>query len=118
MPRRALRLTKPLRATIRAGHPWVYDRAVAPAKGLGVGDVVTLTDERGPLACAFADPDSPIRARVLDQNPDAACDDAWANARAEAAAARRMRDPLLAGCTGRRMIHGEADGLPGLVCDL
>ena len=118
MARRALRLTKPLRATIRAGHPWVYDRAAAPAKGLTVGEVVTLIDERGPLACAFVDPDSPIRARVLDLHPDAACDDAWANARAEAAAARRTRDPLLTGCTGRRLVHGEADGLPGLVCDL
>src|SRR5690606_35500237 len=33
------------------------------------------------------------------------------------AAARRARDPLLVGCTGRRLVHGEADACPGLVID-
>jgi len=110
------RVTKPLRERIAAGHPWVYDRALEAAR-LSAGDIVTLVDERGPLATAFADPSSPIRARVLDLDPDASCDGAWARARASSAAARRARDPLLAGCTGRRLVHGEADGCPGLVID-
>jgi 23S rRNA (cytosine1962-C5)-methyltransferase len=105
-----------LRDAVRAGHPWVYDRALAASKSIGVGEVVTLVDDKGPLATALADPTSPIRARVLDV-PGAACDGAWAGARAEAAAARRARDPLLVGCTGRRLVHGEADGCPGLVVD-
>ena len=115
--RATLRLTKPLRDRISAGHPWVYDRAVAPVKAVAPGALVTLVDERGPLATAFVDPGSPIRARVLDLAPDAACDGRWASARAEAAARRRARDPLLEGCTGRRLVHGEADGCPGLVVD-
>lgn len=110
------RVTKPLRDAIRAGHPWVYDRALAPSKTIKVGDLVTLVDEKGPLATALADPTSPIAARILDV-PEAACDGAWTAGRAEAAAARRARDPLLVGCTGRRLIHGEADGCPGLVID-
>ncbi len=109
-------MTKPLRDAIAAGHPWVYDRALASSGQLEAGALVTLVDERGPIATAMADPTSPIRARILDV-PDAACDDAWAAARAEAAAARRARDPLLVGCTGRRLIHGEADACPGLVID-
>jgi 23S rRNA (cytosine1962-C5)-methyltransferase len=109
-------VTKPLRDRIRAGHPWVYDRALAPAKNLAVGELVTLVDEKGPIATALVDPTSPLRARILDV-PDAACDGAWASTRAEAAAARRARDPLLVGCTGRRLVHGEADGCPGLVVD-
>jgi 23S rRNA (cytosine1962-C5)-methyltransferase len=118
MPRRALRLAKPLRAAIRAGHPWIYDRALAPAKQLTAGEVVAITDESGPLACAFVDPTSPLRARVLDLDAQAACDDRWASARAEASARRRARDPQLAGCTGRRLVHGEADACPGLVVDV
>jgi 23S rRNA (cytosine1962-C5)-methyltransferase len=82
------------------------------------GDLVTLVDERGPLAAALADPASPLRARVLDRDPASACDERWASGRAEAAAARRVRDPLLVGCTGWRVIHGEADALPGLVIDV
>lgn len=114
--RATLRLTKPLREHVRAGHPWVYDRALAPAKHVAVGELVTLVDDKGPLATALVDPTSPLRARILDA-PEAACDGAWAMARAEAAAARRARDPLLVGCTGRRLVHGEADGCPGLVVD-
>jgi len=112
------RVTKPLRDRVGAGHPWIYDRALGPPGDVRAGDVVTLVDERGPLATALADPTSPLRARVLDRDPAAACDDRWAGARAEAAAARRVRDPLLAGCTGWRVIHGEADACPGLVVDV
>lgn len=115
--RRRWRLTKPLRARIRAGHPWVYDRALAPPAGLTAGDVAVLVDDEGPLAAAIADPGSPLRARILDLDPDAVIDAAWTRARTEAASARRARDPLLVDCTGRRLIHGEADGCPGLVVD-
>lgn len=110
------RLTKPLRARIRAGHPWIYDRALAPPRGITAGAIVTLVDDDGPVATALADPGSPIRARVLDV-PGAVIDAAWVRGRTEAAAARRARDPLLVGCTGRRLVHGEADGCPGLVID-
>lgn len=111
------RLVKPLRGRIAAGHPWVFDRALAatPA-GVTAGDIVTLIDDRGPVATAFADPESPIRTRILDRG-DAAIDERWVTGRASAAAARRTRDPLLVGCTGKRLIHGEADGFPGLVID-
>ncbi|HWO24592.1 MAG TPA: class I SAM-dependent rRNA methyltransferase [Kofleriaceae bacterium] len=110
-------LTKPLRAAIRAGHPWIYDRALAPPpRGLAAGDLVTITDADGPVATALADPGAPIRARILDA-PGAVIDAGWVRTRVEAAAARRARDPLLVGCTGRRLVHGEADGCPGLVVD-
>ena len=114
---RRWRLTKPLRGRIRAGHPWIYDRALAPPKDLVAGDVVTLVDDEGPLATVLADPTSPLRARVLDLVPDQRIDAAWVRGRTEAASARRARDPLLVGCTGRRLVHGEADACPGLVID-
>lgn len=118
LPRPRWRLTKPLRARIREGHPWIYDRALAPVpKGVAAGDLVTIVDDDGPIVTAFADPASPIRARVLDE-VDVTIDGAWMRARAQAAAARRARDPLLVGCTGRRIIHGEGDACPGLVIDV
>jgi len=111
------RLAKPLRKGILGGHPWIYDRALAPPQGVKAGDVVTIVDEAGPIARALADPESPIRARVLDTDPQRAIDAAWVRARAGAAARRRAHDPLLAGVTGVRVIHGEGDGCPGLVID-
>jgi 23S rRNA (cytosine1962-C5)-methyltransferase len=117
-PRRTIRLVKPLRDRIRAGHPWIYDRALAALpREVGPGDVVSVADPDGEVALAFADPDSPIRARILAP-PGTQLDAAWLRGRAEAAAARRTRDPLLTGCTGRRLVHGEADACPGLVVDL
>ena len=115
-PRPTWRLTKPLRARIRAGHPWIYDRALAASPPLGAGELATVVDDNGPIATVFADPESPIRARVLD-DPDVHIDGAWVRERVEAAVARRRRDPLLAGCTGQRLVHGEADRCPGLVID-
>src|SRR5258705_5468887 len=110
------RLTKPLRARIRAGHPWIYDRALGPTKGVAAGDVVTIADEDGPIATAIGDPTSPLRARVLDR-AGVTIDGAWVRGRCESASGRRSRDPLLVGCTGRRLVHGEGDGCPGLVVD-
>lgn len=113
-----VQLTKPLRDRIRAGHPWIYDRALAAMpRDVAPGDVLTVADAEGEVALAFADPESPIRARILAP-PGTRLDAAWVRDRAEAAAARRIRDPLLAGCTGRRLVHGEADACPGLVVDL
>lgn len=111
------RLTKPLRARIRAGHPWLYDRALGEApRGVVAGDIVEIVDDDGPIATALADPGSPLRARILDA-PGARIDAAWVAGRVEAAAARRQRDPLLVGCTGVRLVHGEGDACPGLVVD-
>jgi len=115
---RTIQLAKPLRDRILAGHPWVYDRAVAPLPhDVAPGDVIAIADAEGEVALAFADPESPIRARILAP-PGTRLDAAWAAGRAASAAARRTRDPLLAGCTGRRLVHGEGDACPGLVVDL
>jgi 23S rRNA (cytosine1962-C5)-methyltransferase len=102
------RLSKPLRQRILDGHPWIYDRAIELPRDAANGDVVDVVDDQGPIARAFVEPGSPIRARVLPDDPIAAV---------RAAVARRARDPLLAGCTGVRLIHGEGDQCPGLVID-
>ncbi len=116
--RQSLRLAKPLRDAIAAGHPWIFDRALADARGIAAGEVVTVVDERGPLATVFVDPASPIRARVLDLAPDVAIDDAWVRDRAREAGAARVADPMLSATDGWRVIHGENDRAPGLTVDV
>lgn len=114
----SLRLTKALGESIASGHPWIFDRALPlPARGLPSGSLALIEDESGPLAQVFIDPDSPIRARVVERNVDRRIDAAWAHSVARHAAQRRARDPLLTGCDGIRLVHGEADGCPGLVVD-
>ncbi len=114
-----LRLTKPLGDAIAAGHPWIFDRALPlPTERIAPGTLARVEDERGFVAQVFLDPGSPIRARILEREPGRPLDAEWARGRARHAAARRARDPLLAGCTGLRALHGEADACPGLVVDV
>ena len=112
-----VQLLKPLRDSIEKGHPWVYARAAQLPAGAVAGDVAVVVDERGALATAYVDPDSPIAARIIDLDPTATIDARWASARATAAARSRVTDPLLASTDGLRWIHGENDGMPGLVID-
>jgi 23S rRNA (cytosine1962-C5)-methyltransferase len=59
-------------------------------------------------------PHSLIGARLLDRDPDAAIDGAWVAARIGAAAALRAR---LMDSPFHRLVHAEADRLPGLIID-
>lgn len=117
--RAVLRLAKPLRDAIAAGHPWVFDRALRPVPaGVAPGEIATLADEQGPIATVAVDPASPIRARILDLDPGATIDAAWAKDHARAAATARIADPMLASTDAWRVIHGENDFVPGLVVDV
>jgi 23S rRNA (cytosine1962-C5)-methyltransferase len=112
-------LTQPLEPLIRRGHPWIYADAIS---GRGVraqaGDVVDVVNRQGEwVARGVYDPDSPIRVRVWTTNPEVAVDDALLEARIRQARRRRAQ-VLDAQTTGYRLLHGEGDRVPGLVCDL
>ena len=120
--RPVLVLGKDVRALLRAGHPWIYDRALRlPREPIAPGTLVEVCaeTERGePLAVGYYDPTSPIRVRVLDRNVTVAIDDVWVAERARHAAAFRASDPALAETDAVRAIHGEGDYMPGLVLDV
>lgn len=104
---------------LRLGHPWIYDRALADGGARrAAGELVAIAAGGQRLACGFVDPDAPIRVRVLDRDPDATLDDAWAQRAARAAAERRRGVPALAATDAVRAVHGENDGLPGLTVDV
>ena len=114
----ALRVTPAAERALRGGHPWVFDQAVLSQNHAGQpGDLAVIFDsKRRFMAVGLYDPDSPIRVRVLQHRTPATIDRAWFEDRLRAAAARR--DPLAAqGTDGYRLVHGENDGLPGLVID-
>ena len=112
-----LRLAKDLRRSLLRGHPWIYDRALEPAR-LEAGQLVTVSDRGGPIALGFADPDSPIRVRVLSLDVRQGVGSAWAADLAARAARLRLADPHLGGTDALRLVHGEGDSMPGLVIDL
>lgn len=103
---------------IRHGFPWVYaDELVTDRRtqALAPGAICTLEDaERRALATVTVNTRSKIIARVLDRNPEAQIDTGWIAARIAHALALRER---LFEAPFYRLVHAEADGLPGVIID-
>jgi 23S rRNA (cytosine1962-C5)-methyltransferase len=100
-------------------HPWIFAASVDRLRGRArPGDTVDVVAANGrPLAKAAWSPESKIRARVWSFDPDEIIDDAFFKRRILAAVERRRLMPELSGEGGMRLIHGESDGLPGLIAD-
>lgn len=97
------------------GHPWIYRSDVAERPTVPAG-IVPVHDTRGkPLGSALWSPQSEISLRLLERDPDVRIDADWWHARL--AGAIRRRDELRGATTAYRLVHGEGDGLPSLVCD-
>jgi 23S rRNA (cytosine1962-C5)-methyltransferase len=103
---------------VKAGHPWAFSNEIAmtPAlRALPPGSVVRLEGDDGVRHGAWHfNPHSLIAARRLDANPDAPIDAGWFRARLGACLALRER---LFDTPHYRLVHAEADGLPGLIID-
>lgn len=97
------------------GHPWIYrsdltQRPTAPA------GAVRVHDHRGkPIGVALWSPSSEISLRMVDHDANATLDHAWWTRRLGAAIDRRR--PLAAVATAYRLVHGEGDACPSLICD-
>jgi 23S rRNA (cytosine1962-C5)-methyltransferase len=103
---------------IRHGFPWVYANELVTdrrTRGLPAGSIALLEDaNRTPMGVVAVNPASKIICRMLDQNPEAVIDQAWFAGKISRALAHRARlypDPFY------RLIHAEADGLPGVIID-
>lgn len=115
----AVRVTKDALRQIRSGHPWVYDGSVISVRPDGrAGDLAVVFDDRRRFAAiGLYDPDSPIRVRVLHHGAPQSIDSAWLREKLIGARERR-RDVRTRGTDGYRWVHGENDGLGGLVVDV
>jgi 23S rRNA (cytosine1962-C5)-methyltransferase len=114
----AARVSPEAERALRRGHPWLFDQAISQQSHDGrPGDLAIIFDrKRRFLAVGLYDPHSSIRVRVLQHRQAASIDQDWF--RAKLAAAAQLRAPLLQTATnGYRLVHGENDGLPGLVID-
>ncbi|HEV3476976.1 MAG TPA: class I SAM-dependent rRNA methyltransferase [Rubrobacteraceae bacterium] len=101
-------------ARARSGHPWIYRSDVAEASG-EVGDVVPVFDRKGTyIGRAFYNPRSEITLRIA-QRRDEPVDESWLRTRIEEALAYRSSFPIDG--DAYRLLHAEADGIPGLVID-
>jgi 23S rRNA (cytosine1962-C5)-methyltransferase len=100
---------------LQKGHLWIYRGDVSKAPGATAGDVVAVVDGRRRfLAKAWWSERSQIALRVVTRQEEPV-DEPFLAARIASALALRQR--LFPGETAWRLVHGEADLLPGLVVD-
>jgi 23S rRNA (cytosine1962-C5)-methyltransferase len=99
-------------------HPWIFSGAVERVTGApATGETVLVRDAQGRfLAYAAYSPQSQIRARAWSFDQADAIDADFMAERVRRAVAYRAR-VLPAQVDGCRLIHGESDGMPGLVVD-
>jgi 23S rRNA (cytosine1962-C5)-methyltransferase len=113
----ALILKKARERSLKRRHPWIFSGAVEKASGKS-GETLEVRDIAGnPLALAAYSPDSQIRARVWTFDSSAAVDKGFFKQRIQRAVELRERLPASKHTNAVRLIHGESDGLPGLVVD-
>jgi 23S rRNA (cytosine1962-C5)-methyltransferase len=117
--RLAVRATADAIRQLRAGDPWLYDGSItsvsheAPAGDLAV----IFDDDRKFVAVGLWDPGSPIRVKVLQAGKPATIDAGWWKSAVAAAFDRRASLAVDSSTTAYRCVHGENDGLPGLIVD-
>ncbi len=103
---------------VRHGFPWAYDNEIVTdrrTKKIDAGTICDLLDtDKNFVAQVAFHPGSKIACRVLERDRSASIDAAWLAAKLRFALAHRERmfeTPFY------RLVHAEADGLPGLIID-
>ncbi len=112
---KAIRLKPGKERSLQRRHPWIFDSAIARG-GADAGETVRVESSEGLfLAWGAFSPASKIRVRAWSFDEQQRIDAAFlAQACARAIRARQRMDIA---SDGLRLIHGESDGLPGLIVD-
>ena len=115
----SLVLKKGREKSLKRRHPWLFSGAIEKVAGKPApGDTVEIKDASGKVfARAAYSPKSQIRARVWTFDPQEEVDAAFFRARIERALALREALPARRHTNALRLVHGESDGLPGLIVD-
>ena len=112
---KTIRLKEGKERSLLRRHPWIFDGAIARGSA-DAGETVRVEGHAGEfLGWAAFSPSSKIRARVWSFDQAQRIDASFFIARIAAVVAARSRFDI--NSDGLRLIHGESDGLPGLVVD-
>ena len=100
-------------------HPWIFSGAIKSTAGdPGAGEVVEIHAAEGRwLARGAYSPHSQIRVRVWTWNREEGVDADFIRARVSQSLAARDALGIPQSTNGYREVHGESDGIPGLIVD-
>ena len=115
-PIHAIRLKPGEQDRLLAGHPWIFQNELEGwPPDAAPGDLVDLHDSQGHfLGRGYLNPRTTLAVRVLARGR-VHVDQEFFLARIRQAMA--LRERFMGGRVAYRVVHGEADGLPGLVVD-
>ena len=112
---KTIRLREGKERSLLRRHPWIFESAIARG-GADAGETVRVESSDGKfLAWAAFSPASKIRARAWSFDEAQRIDAAFFVAACRYAIRARTRFDIQS--DGQRLIHGESDGLPGLIVD-
>jgi 23S rRNA (cytosine1962-C5)-methyltransferase len=110
-----IRLKEGKERSLQRRHPWVFDSAMAKGSA-DPGETVRVESHSGEfLAWAAFSPASRIKARVWSFNEAQRIDAAFIGHLVEKSIEARSLFDIQS--DGMRLVHGESDGLPGLIVD-
>jgi len=112
---KSIRLKEGKERSLLRRHPWVFESAIAKG-GADAGETVRVEGHDGRFLCwAAFSPASRIRVRAWSFDEAQRIDAAFFDTTVRRAIAARTRFAIAS--DGLRLVHGESDGLPGLVVD-
>ncbi len=112
---KSIRLRPGKERSLQRQHPWVFEGSIARGSA-DPGETVRVEDaDGGFLAWGAYSGASMIRVRAWSFDEAERIDRAFFERRIHRAVALRSRLPIAS--NGCRLVHGEADGLPGLIVD-
>ena len=112
---KSIRLKEGKERSLQRRHPWIFESAIARG-GADAGETVRVESANGEfLAWAAFSPTSKIRARAWSFDSSQRIDAPFFIAQCVDSIRARARFDIQS--NGLRLIHGESDGLPGLIVD-
>ncbi|MBR2824980.1 MAG: class I SAM-dependent rRNA methyltransferase [Solobacterium sp.] len=112
-----LTITKKEEKRIQFGHPWIYEDEIIESDFIENGNLVDVFSEKGKyLGTGLYSSLSKIKVRILDHNANETFEEGFFRRRVQYAIQYRVEVMPSLECV--RLIHGEADGLPGVTVDL
>ncbi len=106
--------------SVQRQHPWIFSGAIATIDGKpSEGDVVTVVDSQGNFVGAGHYANGSIAVRLLTFRNESIDNSFWERMLYKAYDLRkRIGLTNAADTTAYRLVHGEGDGLPGLIIDV
>lgn len=115
----AVKLKSAAERKLRHGHPWIFEGSITKESEVpSSGDLAIIYDHRTNklIALGLYDSESPIRIKVIQLGP-AQINQDWFTDKVQSAFTQRA-SLLKSDTNSYRLLFGEADGLPGVICDV